>query len=139
MSNSTARKQLFSPYKLGSYPLQNHLVMSPMTRNRAIGNVPNDLMVKYYAQRATAGLIVTEGTSPSENGLGYSRIPGVFSAAQVAGGRFWARVTKAVHAKGATIFIQLMHTRRIAHPLNLPQGAHMLAPQPLLHIPMHRG
>lgn len=125
MSNSTASKQLFSPGKLGSYQLQNHLVMSPMTRNRAIDNVPNDLMVEYYAQRATAGLIVTEGTSPSANGLGYPRIPGIFSAAQVAG---WARVTQAVHAKGAKIFIQLMHTGRIAHPLNLPEGARMLAP-----------
>jgi N-ethylmaleimide reductase len=125
MSNPTAGQPLFSPYKLGSYPLQNHLVMSPMTRNRALGNVPNDLMVKYYAQRATAGLIVTEGTSPSANGLGYPRIPGIFLAAQVAG---WARVTQAVHAKGAKIFIQLMHTGRIAHPLNLPEGARMLAP-----------
>lgn len=125
MSHSTASKQLFRPGKLGSYPLQNHLVMSPMTRNRAIGNVPNDLMVEYYSQRATAGLIVTEGTSPSANGLGYPRIPGIFSAEQVAG---WTRVTKVVHAKGAKIFIQLMHTGRIAHPLNLPQGARILAP-----------
>ena len=118
MSNSTASKQLFRPGKLGSYPLQNHLVMSPMTRNRAIGNVPNDLMVEYYSQRATAGLIITEGTSPSANGLGYPRIPGIFSAAQVAG---WTRVTKAVHEKGAKIFSQLMHTGRISHPLNLYQ------------------
>lgn len=125
MSNATADKQLFRPGKLGSYQLQNHLVMSPMTRNRAIGNVPNDLMVEYYAQRATAGLIITEGTSPSANGLGYPRIPGIFSAEQVAG---WARVTQAVHAKGAKIFVQLMHTGRIGHPLNLPEGARILAP-----------
>lgn len=125
MSNATAGKQLFRPGKLGSYQLQNHLVMSPMTRNRAIGNVPNDLMVEYYAQRATAGLIITEGTSPSANGLGYPRIPGIFSAEQVAG---WARVTQAVHAKGAKIFVQLMHTGRIGHPLNLPEGARILAP-----------
>ncbi|CAN0499832.1 unnamed protein product, partial [Phaeothamnion confervicola] len=99
--------------------------MSPLTRSRAIGNIPNDLMVEYYAQRASAGLIVTEGTSPSPNGLGYARIPGIFSPEQVAG---WKKVTDAVHAKGAKIFIQLMHCGRIAHPLNLPAGARMVAP-----------
>jgi N-ethylmaleimide reductase len=99
--------------------------MAPMTRNRAPGNVPNELMAQYYAQRATAGLIVTEGTSPSPNGLGYPRIPGIFSAAQVAG---WKRIADAVHAKGARMFVQLMHTGRITHPLNLPAGARVLAP-----------
>ncbi len=69
---------LFSKTSLGSLTLQNHLVMSPMTRNRAIGNIPNELIAEYYAQRASAGLIVTEGTSPSPNGLGYARIPGMF-------------------------------------------------------------
>ncbi len=125
MAHTTFCKQLLSPARLGAYQLQNHLVMAPMTRNRALGNVANDLMVEYYAQRATAGLIVTEGTSPSANGLGYPRIPGIFSAAQVAA---WARVTQAVHSKGAKIFVQLMHTGRIAHPLNLPDGARILAP-----------
>jgi N-ethylmaleimide reductase len=105
--------------------LQNHLVMSPMTRNRATGNIPNSLMVEYYAQRATAGLIVTEGTSPSPNGLGYPRIPGMFTPAQVEG---WKRITDAVHAKGAKIFLQLMHCGRIAHQLNLPAGARVLSP-----------
>jgi N-ethylmaleimide reductase len=117
--------QLFSKTTLGSLTLQNHLVIAPMTRNRATNNIPNDLMAQYYAQRASAGLIITEGTSPSPNGLGYPRIPGIFSAAQVAG---WKRVTDAVHAKGAKMFIQFMHCGRIAHPLNLPSGAHMLAP-----------
>jgi N-ethylmaleimide reductase len=116
---------LFSPTKLGPLTLQNRLVMSPLTRNRAPGNVPNDLMVEYYAQRASAGLIITEGTSPSPNGLGYPRIPGAFSAAQTAA---WKKVTNAVHAKGAKIFLQLMHTGRIGHPLNLPAGATVLAP-----------
>ncbi len=116
---------LFTKATLGSLTLQNHLVMSPLTRSRAIDNVPNDLMVEYYAQRATAGLIITEGTSPSPNGLGYPRIPGIFSAAQVAG---WKRITDAVHAKGAKIFMQLMHCGRIAHPLNLPAGARVLGP-----------
>jgi N-ethylmaleimide reductase len=71
---------LFSSATLGPLTLQNRLVMSPMTRNRAIGNVPNELMAQYYAQRASAGLIITEGTSPSPDGLGYARIPGIFSA-----------------------------------------------------------
>lgn len=116
---------LFSPTLLGSQKLQNHLVMSPMTRNRAIGNIPNDLMTKYYSQRATAGLIVTEGTSPSPNGLGYPRIPGIFSQEQRDG---WTHVTQAVHKQGAKIFIQFMHTGRISHPLNMPKGARILAP-----------
>ena len=116
---------LFSKTTLGSLALQNRLVMSPMTRNRAIGNVPNELMAEYYSQRATAGLIVTEGTSPSPNGLGYARIPGIFSPDQIAG---WKRVADAVHAQGAKLFVQLMHTGRIAHELNLPAGARVLAP-----------
>jgi N-ethylmaleimide reductase len=116
---------LFSPATLGPLTLQNHLVIAPMTRNRAVGNVPNDLMVEYYQQRATAGLIVTEGTSPSPNGLGYPRIPGIFSPEQVAG---WRKIATAVHAEGARIFIQLMHTGRIGHPLNLPAGARVLGP-----------
>lgn len=116
---------LFSKATLGSLPLQNHLVMAPMTRNRATGNIPNELMAQYYAQRATAGLIITEGTSPSPNGLGYPRIPGIFSAEQIAG---WKLVTDAVHARGAKIFIQFMHCGRIGHPLNLPAGARILAP-----------
>ncbi len=119
---------LYSPAKLGSLSLQNHLVMSPLTRNRATGNVPNELMVEYYSQRASAGLIITEGTSPSPNGLGYPRIPGIFSSAQVAG---WKHVTTAVHARGAKIFVQLMHTGRIGHPLNLPPGAVVLGPSPV--------
>jgi N-ethylmaleimide reductase len=116
---------LFSKTALGALPLANHLVMSPMTRNRAIGSAPNDLMAEYYGQRASAGLIVTEGTSPSPNGLGYPRIPGIFSTEQVAG---WRNVTHAVHAGGGRIFIQLMHTGRIGHPLNLPAGAKVLGP-----------
>lgn len=117
--------KLFSTTKLGNLTLQNRFVMAPLTRSRAIGNVPNDLMATYYAQRATAGLLITEGTSPSPNGLGYSRIPGIFNKEQVQG---WKLTTEAVHKKGAKIFIQLMHTGRITHPLNLPEGAEVLAP-----------
>ena len=116
---------LFTKTTLGSLTLQNHLVMAPLTRSRAIGNVPTDLMMEYYSQRATAGLIISEGTSPSPNGLGYPRIPGIFSPGQVAG---WKRVTDAVHSKGARVFIQFMHCGRIAHPLNLPVGARVLGP-----------
>jgi N-ethylmaleimide reductase len=117
--------KLFEPYSLGPFPLQNRIVMAPMTRSRAIGNVPNDLMAQYYGQRSTAGLIVTEGTAPSPNALGYSRIPGGFSAAQTEG---WTKVTAAAHRGGAKIFMQQMHTGRISHPLNLPPGAEVVAP-----------
>lgn len=119
------KKKLFESYSLGKIELKNRIVMSPMTRSRAIGNVPNDLMATYYAQRAGAGLIITEGTSPSPNGLGYSRIPGIFNKVQVEG---WKKVTSAVHAKGGKIFVQLMHTGRISHQQNLPNGATVLAP-----------
>ena len=116
---------LFSEFTLGKLELQNRMVMAPMTRNRSLDNVPNDLVRQYYAQRASAGLIVTEGTSPSPNGLGYPRIPGIFSEAQVAA---WKPITEAVHAKGAKFFMQFMHCGRIAHPLNLPTGARVLGP-----------
>jgi N-ethylmaleimide reductase len=116
---------LFSNAPLGSLDLQNHLVMSPMTRNRAIDNIPNALMAQYYAQRASVGLIITEGTSPSPNGLGYARIPGMFSGAQVDG---WRAIVSGVRAGGARMFVQLMHCGRIAHPLNLPPAARVLAP-----------
>jgi N-ethylmaleimide reductase len=99
--------------------------MAPLTRSRAIGNVPNELMAQYYGERASVGLIITEGTSSSPNGLGYARIPGIFSAAQIEG---WKLTSAAAHAKGARIFMQLMHCGRIAHPLNLPAGARVLAP-----------
>jgi N-ethylmaleimide reductase len=90
-----------------------------------LGNNPNALMAEYYGQRATAGLIITEGVSPSPNGLGYARMPGVFSDEQVAG---WEMTTEAVHSRGGKIFMQLMHTGRMGHPLNLPKGAVILAP-----------
>lgn len=108
--------------------MKNRIVMAPMTRCRALGNIPNELIASYYEQRATAGLIITEGTSPSPNGLGYARIPGIFSEAQVNG---WKLVTDAVHRKGGRIFVQLMHTGRMSHPLNLPAGAVMFAPSAL--------
>jgi len=117
--------ELFAPAQTGSTSLLNHIVMAPMTRCRAIGNIPNALMAKYYEQRSQAGLIFTEGTAPSANGLGYARIPGLFNAAQTEG---WKKITGAVHGNGGKIFVQLMHTGRISHPLNMPKGAEILAP-----------
>lgn len=117
---------LFDPFTARSLRLANRMVMSPMTRSRAVeANTPNALMAEYYAQRASAGLLITEGTSPSPNGLGYARIPGLFSAEHVAG---WKRVTDAVHAKGGRIVVQLMHTGRVGHVGNLPAGAEVIGP-----------
>ena len=119
---------LFTPATLGKLQLKNRVVMAPMTRSRATGNVPNALMEKYYGLRAAAGLIITEGTSPSPNGLGYARIPGLFSSEQVAG---WRKVTDAVHGAGGKIFVQLMHTGRVSHPANMSREARILAPSAL--------
>ena len=116
---------LFAPKKLGDIELKNSIVMAPMTRSRAIDNIPNDLMAQYYEQRSSAGLIITEGTSPSPNGLGYPRIPGIFNAEQVEG---WKKATHAVHTNQGKIFVQLMHCGRISHPLNMPKDAIILAP-----------
>jgi len=117
--------KLFTPEKVGSIEVKNRMVMAPMTRCRAIGNVPNNLMAEYYAQRSGAGLIITEGTSPSPNGLGYARIPGIFSNPQVEG---WKKITSAVHNAEGKIIVQLMHTGRISHSLNMSEGASIIAP-----------
>ncbi|HSN49394.1 MAG TPA: alkene reductase [Flavobacterium sp.] len=117
--------KLFTTAKLGGTVLKNRLVMAPMTRCRAIDNIPNALMATYYQQRASAGLIITEGTSPSPNGLGYARIPGIFNEAQTEG---WKKTTAAVHQSGGKIIVQLMHSGRISHPLNMAEGAEIIAP-----------
>lgn len=116
---------LFSPTTLGRLTLRNRVVMAPMTRNRALDNVPNPTMATYYGQRSEAGLIITEGTAPTPDALGYARMPGIFNEAQVAG---WRAVTSAVHEGGARIFVQLMHSGRVGHPANLPAGARLLGP-----------
>lgn len=116
---------LFEPYDLGTLRLTNRAVMAPLTRCRAAGNVANALMAEYYEQRAGAGLIISEGTSPSPNGLGYARIPGLYTAEHVRG---WRLVTDAVHRRGGRIFVQLMHTGRVTHAANLPAGARVLGP-----------
>ncbi len=117
---------LFDTFSARSLQLANRMVMAPMTRSRATpAHTPDVLMATYYGQRATAGLIITEGTSPSPNGLGYPRIPGLYDAAQVDA---WKATTAAVHAQGGTIFVQLMHCGRVAHIANLPAGAEVLGP-----------
>ncbi|QSQ13084.1 alkene reductase [Myxococcus landrumensis] len=116
---------LFASFRLGHIELSNRVVMAPMTRSRAIGGIPNALMRDYYTQRATAGLIITEGVAPSANGLGYARTPGIFSPAQVEG---WRAVTAGVHAAGGRIFAQLMHVGRIGHVLNMAKGSRIVAP-----------
>jgi N-ethylmaleimide reductase len=110
---------ILMPYTKGALNLKNHLVMAPMTRSRAIDNIPNDMMAEYYGQRDGAGLIITEGTSPAPEGLGYPRIPGMYSDAQTEG---WKKTTSAVHKGNSRIFVQLMHTGRIASKYNLPKG-----------------
>jgi len=109
---STDQYKLFKPYTLGNIELKNRMVMAPLTRSRAIDNNPNQLMATYYSQRAGAGLIITEGTSPSRNGIGYARIPGIYNQIQIDG---WKKVTKEVRG-------------RVAHPENVPSGGEVIAP-----------
>ncbi|WP_269618165.1 alkene reductase [Zhongshania sp. BJYM1] len=118
---------LFSEVKLGQISLKNRLVMAPMTRSRADadGDMPNALMTEYYRQRASAGLIITEGTHPSAEGKGYCRTPGLYTDAQQAA---WSAICDAVHAEGGKIVLQLMHCGRVAHPDNKATGARTLAP-----------
>jgi N-ethylmaleimide reductase len=116
---------LFDAFTEHSFKLGNRIVMSPMTRSRAAGNIPNALMAEYYGQRAAAGLIITEGTAPSPNALGYPRIPGLFNQTHVRG---WKLTTDAVHAKAGKIVVQLMHTGRVTHVANLPAGAEVIGP-----------
>jgi N-ethylmaleimide reductase len=117
---------IFSPFRLGPLQLPNRVVMAPMTRNRAgPGNAPTALNASYYAQRAGAGLIVTEASQVSPQGLGYPGTPGIHSAEQIAG---WKLVTDAVHDAGGRIFLQLWHVGRISHPSLQPDGALPVAP-----------
>ncbi|THA47088.1 alkene reductase [Streptomyces sp. A1136] len=117
----------FDPIDLGSVRLANRVAMAPMTRSRAYGPGASATaeMETYYAQRAGAGLIITEGTQPSAVGQGYPDTPGLHSEEQVAA---WRKVTEAVHREGGVIFAQLMHTGRISHPALLPDGLHPVAP-----------
>lgn len=123
------KNMLLSSFANRNINLKNRVVMAPMTRSRAQDGLPTDIMVEYYSQRSGAGLIITEGTAPSPNGQGYARIPGIYNEQQVAG---WKKVTDAVHANGSKIVMQLMHSGRISHPLNLPHGAEVLAPSAIV-------
>lgn len=117
---------LFSPYRLGRFELPNRLVMAPMTRSRAdVDGVPTASMVTYYAQRASAGLIVTEGTQPSATGQGYPFTPGMHTQEQAAA---WRQVTDAVHEQDGRILLQIMHAGRISHPSLQPNGDRPVAP-----------
>ncbi len=117
---------LFDPVQLGAMKLRNRIVMAPMTRSRADANdAPTALHVEYYRQRASAGLIVAEGTYPSPNGKGYCRTPGIYNAAQI---EAWSDVTRAVHEEGGQIVLQIMHCGRIAHPNNKAKGTETVAP-----------
>jgi N-ethylmaleimide reductase len=118
---------LFSPLKLGRTELRSRIIMAPLTRNRAAmpGNVPQDINVTYYAQRASAGLIITEATPISLMAHGYPAVPGIHSFEQVAG---WKKVVDAVHARDGKIYMQLWHVGRISHPSLLPDNALPVAP-----------
>ncbi len=117
---------LLNPARLGALELPNRVVMAPLTRNRAGAHgVPQDINTAYYAQRASAGLIITEGSPVSPQGVGYPGTPGIFTDDQAAG---WRRVTDAVHGKGGHIFLQLWHVGRISHPSLQPGGAVPVAP-----------
>src|SRR6201986_549240 len=116
----------FTPVRVGRYTLPNRLVMAPMTRSRAkFDGTPGELGAKYYGQRASVGLIVTEGTQPSDDGQGYLATPGIYLPAHVAG---WKKVTSAVHDRGGRIFIQIMHAGRMSHPDNTPHHRQSVAP-----------
>lgn len=118
--------QIFEPVKVGRYTLSNRIVMAPMTRSRAeFDGTPKALAATYYAQRASVGLIVSEGTQPSEDGQGYLCTPGIFTDAQVEG---WKVITQAVHDKGSRLFVQLMHAGRMSHPDNTPHHRQPVAP-----------
>jgi 2,4-dienoyl-CoA reductase-like NADH-dependent reductase (Old Yellow Enzyme family) len=118
--------QSFKPVRVGRYTLPNRLVMAPMTRSRAkLDGTPGELAAEYYSQRAGVGLIVAEGTQPSDDGQGYLTTPGIYTPAHIAG---WKKVTTAVHDKGGHIFIQIMHAGRMSHPDNTPHHRQAVAP-----------
>jgi len=131
-SQPAPRTDLFEPVQLGSLRLANRVVMAPLTRSRADAEgVPNRLMAEYYAQRASAGLIVAEGTNISPQARGYASTPGLYSPEQISG---WREVTQAVHARGGKIFPQLWHVGRISHPSLQPGGVLPVAPSALCPI-----
>lgn len=139
MTHTTVNSSLFAPAHLGPLYLPNRLVMAPLTRNRADADgVPGALMATQYAQRASAGLIIAEGTTPNAAGQTYPNIPGIHSAAQIAG---WRQVTDAVRAEGGAMFLQLQHGGRVGHPDNsglVPQAPSPIALPETIHTPAGR-
>src|SRR6201998_891219 len=116
----------FTPIRVGRHVLPNRLVMAPMTRRRAkFDGTPGEMAAEYYAQRASVGLVVGEGTQPSDDGQGYLATPGIYTPAHIAG---WKQVTAAVHDEGGHIFIQIMHAGRMSHPDNAPHHRQAVAP-----------
>lgn len=123
--------KLFQSINLNGIELSNRVVMAPLTRRRCSrDNNPVDIMIEYYRQRAGAGLIIAEGTSPSPNGVGYPNMPGLYTSNQL---KLWKRITNAVHENEGKIFLQIMHTGRVAHINNLPKGSNVLAPSSVQH------
>lgn len=117
---------LLNEFNKNNLTLKNRVVLAPLTRSRSTqDHIPTPIMATYYEQRTEAGLLITEGTSPSKNGVGYPRIPGIYNEAQI---EAWKTVTDAVHAKGSKIVVQLMHTGRVSHPGNMSADAKVLAP-----------
>ena len=116
---------LFDPITIGPLSLSNRIAMAPLTRNRSPGAVPNDLNVTYYEQRATAGLLISEGTPISHQGQGYAQVPGLYLPESLEG---WKRVTTAVHAAGGRIAAQLWHVGRVSHTSLQPNGGQPVAP-----------
>jgi N-ethylmaleimide reductase len=117
---------LLTPGRINGFETRNRIIMSPMTRNRALrGAIPSEMAIEYYSQRASAGLILTEGTAPSAAGLGYARTPSIQTPQQI---KAWKRITDAIHAKDGRIFIQLMHVGRIGHSANRLNKDPLVAP-----------
>ena len=117
---------LLTPGRIGGLTTGNRLMMAPMTRSRALaGGVPSELAIEYYAQRASAGLIATEGVAPNAVGLGYARTPAIETAEQIAA---WKKITDAVHARGGHMFMQFMHVGRIGHSANRYTTEPLIAP-----------
>jgi N-ethylmaleimide reductase len=117
---------IFTPASLGALQLRNRVVMAPMTRSRADADaMPTAVMVDYYRQRASAGLIISEGVAPSADGLGYCRTPGIYNQAQIDA---WRRITDAVHEEGGSMVAQIMHVGRVSSALNKPGGSETVAP-----------
>ncbi len=118
---------LFSPISLGQFTLKNRIILPPLTRSRSTqpGNIPNEMMAEYYAQRATAGLLITEGAQIEPRGQGYAWTPGIYSPEQIEG---WKLITNAVHQKGGIIFAQLWHVGRVSHTSLQPNEDAPIAP-----------